>query len=468
MSKKNILDKLGAGLDKLLDQRICIGVTGLSQSGKSTFITSLINQLENHNKAHLAGFSPVTSERLLGVKMHPLNDASLLQFPYAESYARLTEPNPQWPVSTTAASGCLLELKLKSAKGLNPLKRKRFSLYVEIRDYPGEWLLDLPLRDMSFARWCSQCNAQYPLAPRALWLGDLLTELRAIDPLAECDEALLEMLHQHFVAFLQRCKKEPNHLSMIQPGRFLLPEVGQAANAYCFVPLLNAAMYSEEQLATANKNSFFKVCEARYAAYVKQLVEPFYKHFFSRIDRQIVLVDLVNALNGGPEYLTDMRQALSNIMDSFSYGEQNRLLQLINPKIDKLVFAATKIDQVLAEDHDAVRQLLAVVVKQAYSSAAHDGVEPICEAIAAVRASKEVNHQGERGIAGMDKNGQAIGYIHPTIPLRFPQGEEWQAFAQWKIPDLNPPRGLSHENADVLPHIRLDSVLNHLLGDKCQ
>src|SRR5690606_25644705 len=153
-------------------------------------------------------------------------------------------------------------------------------------------------------------------------------------------------------------------------------------------------------------NSYYKVCEARYQHYVKTLVEPFYKEYFSKIDRQIVLVDVVQALNGGPNYLTDMSQAMSNIMDSFAYGEQNRLLQLFNPKIDKVMFAATKIDQVLSEDHDAVRQLLADVVRQAYANAAHEGIEPECEAIASVRASRECDYQNERGLQGHNQEGQ--------------------------------------------------------------
>ena len=200
---------------------------------------------------------------------------------------------------------------------------------------------------------------------------------------------------------------------------------------------------------------------------MKQLVDPFYKHFFSRIDRQLVLVDVVNTLNAGPDYLDDMRQALTSITESFSYGSQNRFAQLFKPKIDKVVFAATKIDQVLSEDHDAVRQLLGVIVKQAYKNAQHEGVQPICEATAAVRSSKEIKHQGDRGIAGCGVNGKPIGYIHPTIPTRIPEGGQWQPFLDWQIPLLNPPQGLSFSNQDVLPHIRIDSILNELIGDKC-
>ncbi|MDO6564640.1 YcjX family protein [Amphritea sp. 1_MG-2023] len=453
-------------IEKLRDQRFCIGITGLSQSGKSTFITSLINQLQQHEAANLPGFSPVLTDRLLGVKIHPLDAPELPQFPYEAAYRGLTNSQPQWPASTVDISGCLLELRLENtASRLNPFRRQQFSLYLEIRDYPGEWLLDLPLREMSYARWCAQCSAQYTQPPRVELLGDLLDDLQHIDPLSEVDETHLQALHQRYVHFLNACKR--NHLSLIQPGRFLLSGQIEDTEILCFVPLLNCGDYNAGQLNSAPKNSYYKVCQRRYQRYIKELVEPFYKKFFSRIDRQLVLVDIISALNAGPEYIDDMRQALANITDSFAYGRRHKLLQLFSPKIDKVIFAATKIDQVLSEDHEAVRQLLAVIVKQAYRNAQHEGIHPICEATAAVRSSKEIKHENQQGISGFGVEGTPIGYIHPRIPNRIPEGDEWRPFQEWKIPPLNPPKGISYQNNDAIPHIRIDSVLNALIGDKC-
>ena len=460
-------------MSELSDQRFCIGITGLSQSGKSTFITSLINQLLQHETSSLPGFSPVLNGRLLNVKMHPLEDLSLPSFPYDDAYKGLTNPEPQWPKSTEDISGCLLELRLaKKVSKLNPFGREQFSLFLEIRDYPGEWLLDLPLREMSYSRWCAQCNAQYNQSPRTALLGDLLTDLQQLDPLAEADEEKLNALNIRFVQFLHDCKYnrdkgESKSLSLIQPGRFLIPGTVKNTEVLCFIPLLKSGSYSEGQLATASDNSYFKVCERRYQRYIKDLVEPFYKTFFRRINRQLILVDVVSALNAGPEYLDDMRQALSNITDSFAYGNQNRLLQLFRPKIDKVIFAATKIDQVVSEDHDAVRKLLSLIVGQAYKNAQHEGVKPSCEATAAVRSSKEIDYQGEKGVTGTDFQGSPIGYTHPTIPARIPDGDEWTPFLDWKIPALKPPKGLSYQNSDPIPHIRIDTVLNALIGDKC-
>ncbi|MDB4807104.1 YcjX family protein [Pseudomonadales bacterium] len=455
-------------VDRLRDKRFCIGITGLSQSGKSTFITSLINQLVNHETANLPGFSPVLGERLLGVKIHTLEDRDLAAFPYDESYSRLASPDPQWPQSTEDASGCLLELILENTGfQLNPLSSNRYSLYLEIRDYPGEWLLDLPLREMSYSRWCAQCSAQYTQSPRKELLGDFLDELQQIDPLSEVETGRLQLLNSRYINFLNVCKHGDKSLSLIQPGRFLIPGNVADTEVLCFIPLLNVGRYTEGQLSTASDNSYYKACERRYQRYIKELVDPFYKKFFSRINRQLVLVDVVSALNAGQEYVDDMRQALSSITDSFSYGQQSLFFKLFNPKIDKVVFAATKIDQVLSEDHESVRQLLSVLIKQAYRNAQHEGVIPVCEATASVRSSLEIEHQGERGISGLNQNGDPVGYIHPRIPLRIPEGDEWRPFVEWEIPRVNPPLGLSSQNEDAIPHIRMDTMLNLLIGDKC-
>lgn len=462
-SRSNIAKQV----NRLRDERFCLGITGLSQSGKSTFITSLINQLLQYESAALPGFSPVLNRRLLGVKIHPLEDKQLAQFPYGESYRGLTSSQPRWPASTNDLSGCLLELRLsKNTNKLNLFSRDQYSLFLEIRDYPGEWLLDLPMRYMNFSRWCAQCGAMYTQQPRMKLLGSTLSKLQQIDPLAECDEETLKTLNVEFMEFLRACKS--NGLSLIQPGRFLISGSTSDAEILRFIPLLKFGSYTEGQLEAASEKSYFKVCQRRFERYKKELVDPFYASFFSGIDRQLVLVDVVNTLNSGPEYIDDMRQALSNISDSFSYGRQNRLQQLFSPKIDKVVFAATKIDQVLSEDHDAVRQLLGVIVKQAYQNAQHEGVQPVCEAAAAVRTSQEVDHEGGKGISGYDGSGKPIGYIHPTIPSKIPEGEQWLCFKDWQMPELAPPKGLSFLNEDAVPHIRMDTVINALIGDKCE
>lgn len=466
---EHAFQKIGRQFDRVRDRHICIGVTGLSQSGKSTFITSFLNQLIHHDQSNMAGFLPVHNGQLKSVKIHPIDPDVLAQYPYEQSYKKIASSNPKWPDSTEDISGCLLELRLsKKSSILNTFGSKQFSLFLEIRDYPGEWLLDLPLREMGYARWCAQCNSQYTQEPRASLLGDLLDELQQIDPLSKADLDYLYKLNQRFVEFLEECKHNGKSLSLIQPGRFLVPGKIEGNELLYFVPLLKSGSYTEGQLASASSDSYFKICEGRYNRYISELVEPFYKNFFSKIDRQIVLVDVINAINSGVQYIDDMRQALTNITDSFSYGEQSRIRQLFSPKIDKLIFAATKIDQVVTEDHSSAKNLLSKIVTHAYKNAQYDGVTPDCEVIAAVRSSKEIVKDGQPAISGRNINGEVIGYIHPMIPKGLDDEGGMMAFKEWNIPALSPPIGLVYKNGDVIPHIRMDTIINELIGDKCQ
>ena len=47
----------------------------------------------------------------------------------------------------------------------------------------------------------------------------------------------------------------------------------------------------------------------RYEAYKDAVVRPFFRDHFARLDRQIVLVDALEALNAGPTALADLDHA---------------------------------------------------------------------------------------------------------------------------------------------------------------
>ncbi len=75
-------------------------------------------------------------------------------------------------------------------------------------------------------------------------------------------------------------------------------------------------------------------------------MKGFYKNHFLRFDRQIVLVDCLQPLNSGPQAFNDMRLALTQLMQSFHYGQRTLFRRLFSPVIDKLLFAATKADHI--------------------------------------------------------------------------------------------------------------------------
>lgn len=450
--------------DRLRDRRICLGVTGFSQSGKSTFLTSFIHQLMHFPSATLPAFSPILRDRVLGVELHPLGDQEVETFDYLSGAQSLSLTPPEWPQPTKGLSAMLMEIRYKPNKGLFQLPGKPYNrLFVEIRDYPGEWLLDLPLLELGYREWCYESAALYASGLRTQLVGYYQQLEEQVDPFAPADEVKISEIGAQFSAFLQRCRNAG--LNLIQPGRFLLPGTDTASMAP-FFPLISLMSVDPEKLNSAPDGCYYRVLESRYKTYVDTYVKTFYQNSFSGIDRQIVLVDLLGALNGGQACFDDMRASLSQVLDSFQYGQNSLLSKLFKPRIDKVVFAASKVDQVLPEQHENTRSLMAATVYSAYRMARYKQVDSYCEAIASVRSSSIQTHNNDNHLVGVGLNGAAGLMRHPNIPDHIPTSEDWAAFNDWQLRRLAPPAGLRLVQGEGLPHIRLDTVMRELLGDK--
>jgi len=456
----SLVNALESGVDRLLNRRISLGVTGFSGSGKTTLITSLIHQLVHYPSALLAAFPPVLQDRLLGVELSTLDD--LPMFPYQQGIEALSRG--RWPEATRDESGCLLEIRFRPAPGL--LRRSKSGanrLYLEIRDYPGEWLLDLPMLDMDFRTWCQQCHALFHSDMRQAADGEFIAKLHALDPLEPVSELALQALWQEQLGFLERCQQAG--LTMIQPGRWLHTSPCSGENERPFIPLLSLTNLSDEQLASAAPGSLYRVCAKNYQRYLEERVKPFYSQTFQKVDRQLVLVDVLKSLNHGREAFDDLRQGLAQVLQSFDYGRNSLLRRLIWPRIDRVAFAASKIDQVLPDQHEAVRALTANLVQDARRRATFNAIDVRCEAVAAVRSTSYIDYQGTQALQGMTEQGPGV-LLHPKIPEQIPEAADWQALDQWQLRRLLPPEGLVLNAGGRLPHIRLDSILNDLLGDK--
>jgi len=103
----------------------------------------------------------------------------------------------------------------------------------------------------------------------------------------------------------------------------------------------------------------------RYEAYKDVVVRPFFRDHFSRLDRQVVLVDALAAFNAGPEALHDLEAALAGILDCFRIGRSTLLSSLFRPRIDRILFAATKADHLHHSSHDRLEAVLRRTVAQA-------------------------------------------------------------------------------------------------------
>jgi len=149
------VDELGIALANLADTAtgaftptLRLGVTGLSRAGKTIFITALVHNLLTGGR--LPGFTPLAEGRLIGARLAEYPDATIPRFAYEQHLATLTSKNPTWPEGTRRISQLRLVLKYQSAIWYSGLAGPS-TLNLDIVDYPGEWLLDLPLPGLGFA-----------------------------------------------------------------------------------------------------------------------------------------------------------------------------------------------------------------------------------------------------------------------------------------------------------------------------
>ena len=162
---------------------------------------------------------------------------------------------------------------------------------------------------------------------------------------------------------------------------------------------------------------------------------------------------------------------------------------MFRPRIDKILFAATKADHLHHTSHDRLEAILRLLTARAIGKAEGVGASIDVIALAAVRATREVavKQGGETldAIVGTPLDGERIdGEIFdgiaeaavfpgelPADPkatlrgdaLAMPEHEAEYRFVRFRPPLPEPgPDGAR----TVLPHIRLDRALQFLLGDK--
>jgi predicted YcjX-like family ATPase len=448
-----IWDELEVLGERALDRHLRIAVTGLRRSGKTVFITSLIHHLLDGNG--LPFVQAVHEQRYLGARLLDADRPG--SFPYRPFHAELSGDPPRWPAATDRLATLRLEIAYRTRslvlRQVQPIQH----LTVEIIDYPGEWLLDLPLLEQSFEAFASQALAAAREPPRADLAGPWLERLATTDLAAPADSATVAELAALYTAYLRRCHEEQG-LSVVQPGRFTNPGDLEGSELLRFCPVPSGP---------APSGSLRREMAGRFQDYKQQVIERFYKDHFSRFDRQIVLVDLLSSLNAGPWHFADTEQALSMIMASFRYGESGWLGRLFSPRIDRLLFAVSKADHVAHNQHANLKLLMEQLIQAAARNPRFAGVRPEVLAIAALRCTDTVRteHQGQMLSC---VRGRLVGQAKETvlfpgeIPPDLPEPIDWSSdrfrFRRFA------PRRLRPGHKDQ--HIRLDQAIEYLLGDK--
>ncbi len=455
-SVERVLDQ---GINLIRDREIRLGVTGLSRGGKTALITSLVNNICSFGLQDTALRLPLFREYSEhGISWGGIarsNNFSVSQFPYYEMMQKLEQETPEWPKSTDGI--CEIRLEIRSRNDRWYVTGNDQRIFLDIWDYPGEWLMDLMLLDMDYEEFSEKAKIRFATVETvcdASEFKQLAMSINGADPMSE---PIIKKAVELYTDWLHRCKDRG--FALLVPGRFLLP--GELKGA----PLLEFIPWLSEIPEHYSDNSVYGVLKERYNAYKEKVVRRFYRECFSKLDRQVIIVDGLKALRGGRETFMDINDSFDVLLKHFNYGSGNFLTRLFSPKIDKVMFAASKADQITNDQHKNLLALLRSMVTQASQSVRSGGAAAEFMTLSSIRSTNCKRYQK----GDIDTEVLVTDYPDdkPYYPGSIPSkwSRESMMFFQenFDFRNLRPPK---IEPGGVLPSINLDVLLHYILGDK--
>ena len=464
-----IADQISRSVDAVTDRVtapfsdpvIRLGVTGLSRAGKTVFITALVANLMDRER--MPQLVAAANGAIRTAYLQPQPDDTLPRFDYETYLAQLTSPNPSWPEGTRQISELRLSLRVQPTGLLSGFTGPR-TVHIDIVDYPGEWLLDLGLLDLGYEQWSKAAIARAKGRP----LGDeFLQMLQAVDPDAPLDEVQAKSLTAAFTAHLNASREAG--FSDCTPGRFLLPGDLKGSPVLTFAPLgAHAGL----------RKSLGREFARRYESYKHNVVKPFFRDHFAKIDRQVVLVDVLSAIHAGPPAMDDLRNAMAAILGAFRPGRNAFLARLFQGRrVEKILFAATKADHLHHSQHGQLTAITEALLRDAKDRADFAGAQTAAMSIAALRTTVEdtVDHRdGPLNVVRgrLLENGKQAAFYPGKLPndpahLLGPARAGAQAWLDDDYSVMNfAPAPLDLKPGDGPPHIRLDKAAQFLIGDR--
>lgn len=458
MGLSDTADSLMRGLG-LADPVLRIGVTGLSRAGKTVFITSLVANLLDRGR--MQALRAAADGTIRAAWLQPQPDDTVPRFEFERHLAALTGPDPHWPEGTRHVSELRLSLRIQP-RGLLAGLRGVQNIHLDIVDYPGEWLLDLRLMDRSFAQWSAEVLDRIDGRPGA---DAFRAALAALDPRARLDEPAAQGLHRLYAAHLAAARDAG--FSDTTPGRFLLPGEMEGSPALTFAPLP----------AEQSSSPLYREFERRFDAYKARVVRPFFRNHFARIDRQVVLVDVLGAIHAGPQAVQDIRRAMADILSAFRPGRAGWLAQLLGTRrVERILFAATKADHLHHTQHPRLAAILTAMLREARDRADFQGARTEALAIAALRTTTEetIHQDGQDlpAVRGTLMDGREAAFYPGDLPdnpaaLLAPAAEGATRWLDGDYAAMNfAPAPATLRPGDGPPHIRMDRAAEFLIGDR--
>ena len=443
------------------DPVIRLGVTGLSRVGKTVFITALVANLMNRGR--MPQLVAAASWAIQTAYLQPQPDDTLPRFNYETYLDQLTSPDPSWPDGTRQISELRLSLRVQPTGLLSGLTGPR-TVHIDIVDYPGEWLLDLGLLDQTYDAWSAAAIARADGRPEG---GVFLGAMKDIDANGPLDEATAKSLSDKFTNHLHASREAG--FSDCTPGRFLLPGDLAGSPVLTFAPLGSAS---------GKRGTLGCEFARRFESYKRNVVKPFFRDHFSKIDRQVVLVDVLGAIHAGPPAVEDLRNAMAAILGAFRPGRNAFLSRIFKGwRVEKILFAATKADHLHHTQHGQLTAITEALLRDAKDRAVFAGATTAAMSIASLRTTVEETVDYRDGPLNVVRgrlldNGKQAAF-HPGRLPNDPAhllGPARAGAADWLDDDYAimrfAPAPLDLKPGDGPPHIRLDKAAQFLIGDR--
>jgi predicted YcjX-like family ATPase len=439
-----------------------VGITGLARAGKTAFLTSAAANLlaKGSGMPALPALAARLGGRSFRVAIAPSLADPVPRFDYRAHLAALAADPPRWPERTGAVSLLALDVDIGRLGVAASLPPRRFRL--ELLDYPGEWLLDLPLLAQDFPRWSAAVLARLEEPAVAPIAREFLAFARGLPARAPADDTLAATGHRLYRAALTRLRDEAG-LSFLQPGRFLMPAPGPEPPWAVFFPVTGGS-------------GLVGLLASRYDAYRDAVRRDLVSPSFGQVDRLVVLADILSALHAGRAAFTDMAGALSGVAEALSFRrpwtdvipflQWLPLPAWMTPGgIRRVAFAATKSDHVADRQRGNLAALVRALTRLPASAAS---AATAAFAIAAVRCTEDfvwtLEGRNVSAVRGRVLGDDRLTRSYPgEVPDRLPDEAFW-AHEFLALPQFEP-RRLPADGRNGVPQIGLDTLLAFLLED---
>src|SRR4051812_35727231 len=194
-------ERLGRSL--IGQDRIRLAVPGRTRPGKTVFLPSLLANLlaAGRGRRTLPALEQAAGGRLRAVRPVPAGIEGLPRFDVAAHLAALAADPPSWPARTEDLSTLALTLELDRAGMFGGLLGRRL-VTLELLDYPGEWLLDLPMLGQGYAAWSASALARLRRGAAAEAVAGFLAFTETLPAEAPAEESLIRRGHALYRAAL--------------------------------------------------------------------------------------------------------------------------------------------------------------------------------------------------------------------------------------------------------------------------